>query len=304
MRWRPTLGVVAALLAALVLWRTGALGWAAAAGVAAQRDLQAGLAGAARGLARGDAAAVSSLIGLSALYGVVHAAGPGHGKALLGAAAVAGVERPPALVALALVSALAQALAAVAVIYGGFALLSLSPRAAVAADAHLFAPLGYAMAGLFGLLFAWRGVRQLAGGHDDPCCAHAHHAHHADCGHRPGRQSGGRWGDRLALVAAVAVRPCSGAMIVLALAWMAKAPWAGLAAAVAMALGVAVVTAAAALGGFAVRDASLAAGGARRVSRVAAGLQIAAGGALCAVAASALAPVLAGLLATAAPWGP
>jgi ABC-type nickel/cobalt efflux system permease component RcnA len=269
-RARAALGVIAALAAALLLWRLGALDTLAAAALALQRDLQGGLARSARALAQGEPVAVWSLVGLSELYGAAHAAGPGHGKALLGAAAVAGAERPLGLAALATVASLAQALTAITVVYGGFALLSLSPTTALRADKTLFAPLGYAAAGLFGLLFAWRGLRALGAGH----------AHGCGC-HPPEAQTAARWRERAALVAAVAARPCGGAMIVLAVAWMAGAPWAGVAGALAMAAGVAAVTAAVALGGFAFRDAALVAGGGARVVRLAGGLQIAAGGALC-----------------------
>ncbi len=275
-RMRAALGVGAALVAAVLLWRLGVFGWAMATAVETQRALQGALAGAARALARGDAAAVWSLAGLSAVYGVAHAAGPGHGKALLGAAAVAGAERPLGLAALAAAAALAQGLAAVAIVYGGLAVLSLSPMAAMTADATVFAPIGYAAAGAFGLLFAWRGLRALIG-RGAACCGH----------HATAASPRSRWRERAALVAAVAARPCAGAMIVLAIAWMAKAPWAGVAAAGAMALGVAAVTAAVALGGFAFRDATLVAGAG--TARVAGGLQVAAGGALCAFAAAGLA---------------
>jgi ABC-type nickel/cobalt efflux system permease component RcnA len=258
-RARAALGVAAALAAAILLWRLGVLAAATEAALSLQRELQNGLARAARALAQGDPAAVWSLVGLSALYGAAHAAGPGHGKALLAAAAVAGAERPVGLALLAAAASLAQALTAIAVVYGGFALLALSPMGALRSDATVFAPLAYAAAGLFGLLFAWRGLRALAGSHAHGCGCHA-----------PQAGGAGLWRERAAIVAAVAARPCGGAMIVLAVAWMAGAPWAGVAGALAMAGGVAAVTAAVALGGFAFRDAVFVAGG----------LQIAAGGAL------------------------
>jgi nickel/cobalt exporter len=154
-------------------------------------------------------------------------------------------------------------------------MLSLSPMAALGSDATLFAPLGYAAAGAFGLLFAWRGACALRQGRQ-ACCGHSHDA--------PGGT--GRWRDRAALVAAIAVRPCGGAMIVLAVAFMAGAPWAGIAAALAMAAGVAAVTAAVALGGLAFRGAALSAGGGVAAARIAGILQILAGGALCAFAAA------------------
>jgi ABC-type nickel/cobalt efflux system permease component RcnA len=118
-RLRAGLGVAAMLVAAVLLWRLGLVEAGMAGALDLQRDLQAGLARAARALNAGQPAALWSLVGLSAVYGLAHAAGPGHGKALLGAAAVAGVERPGPLAALAVAAALAQALTAVLVVYGG-----------------------------------------------------------------------------------------------------------------------------------------------------------------------------------------
>jgi ABC-type nickel/cobalt efflux system permease component RcnA len=276
-RARAALGVAGAVIGAVLLWQIGVLEVAVAAAVELQRSLQDGLAGAARALARGEPEAVWSLIGLSTIYGLAHAAGPGHGKALLGAAAVAGAERPIALATLSAAAALAQALTAIVIVYGGLALLSLSPMVAMTADQSFFAPIGYAAAGIFGLIFAWRGLRGLRSGHAH-CCG----------GHTPERRSASRWRDRAGIVAAVGARPCAGAMIVLAVAWMAGAPWVGIAAAIAMAVGVAVVTAAVALGGLAFRDAALVAGGTARATRLAAVLQVTAGVALCVFAAAGL----------------
>lgn len=272
-RARAALGVTGAVVGAALLWQIGVLEVAVAAAIELQRSLQDGLARAARALARGEPEAVWSLIGLSAIYGLAHAAGPGHGKALLGAAAVAGAERPIALAALSAAAALAQALVAIVIVYGGLALLSLSPIDTMTADQSVLAPIGYAAAGLFGLIFAWRGLRGLRGGHAQ-CCD----------GHVPRGRSPSRWRDRAGIVAAVGARPCAGAMIVLAVSWMAGAPWAGIAAAVAMAVGVATVTAVVTLGGLAFRDAALLAGGPARAARLAAVLQVVAGGALCAFA--------------------
>jgi ABC-type uncharacterized transport system, permease component len=93
-RARAALGVVAALVAAVLLWRFGFLAAATEAALALHRDLHNGLARAAHALAQGDAASVWSHVGMSALYGADHAAGPGHGKALVGVAAFTGAERP------------------------------------------------------------------------------------------------------------------------------------------------------------------------------------------------------------------
>jgi hypothetical protein len=88
-RMQAALGVGAALVAAVLLWRLGVFGWAMATAVETQRALQGTLAGAARALVRGDAASVWSLAGLSSVYGVTNKAWTGHCKSLIGAAILA-----------------------------------------------------------------------------------------------------------------------------------------------------------------------------------------------------------------------
>ena len=63
-----------------------------------------------------DGSAVWSLLGVSFLYGVFHAAGPGHGKAVISSYVVANGETWIRGVVLSLASALLQALAAIAIV--------------------------------------------------------------------------------------------------------------------------------------------------------------------------------------------
>src|SRR6202049_3407193 len=63
--------------------------------------------------AKADGSAAWSLLGLSFLYGIFHAAGPGHGKAVISSYLVANEETWKRGVVLSFVSAMVQALVAV-----------------------------------------------------------------------------------------------------------------------------------------------------------------------------------------------
>src|SRR5262245_40199570 len=76
--------------------------------------------------AKADGSAVWGLLGISFLYGVFHAAGPGHGKAVISSYVVANEETWKRGVALSFASAMLQALVAVAVVGIAAGLLSAS----------------------------------------------------------------------------------------------------------------------------------------------------------------------------------
>ena len=74
--------------------------------------------------AKADGSAAWSLMGVSFLYGIFHAAGPGHGKAVISSYLVANEETWKRGVVLSFVSALVQALVAVVVVGIAAALLN------------------------------------------------------------------------------------------------------------------------------------------------------------------------------------
>ena len=105
------------------------------------------------------------------------------------------------------------------------------------------------------------------------------------CGHRHGPtveevQNLKGWRDALALIGAIAIRPCTGAVIVLVIAWQTGLYALGLAAVTAMALGTGAFTAMVALASVSAREASFSvlSGGDGRLAFVAPTLQIVAGG--------------------------
>jgi ABC-type nickel/cobalt efflux system permease component RcnA len=123
---------------------------------------------------------------------------------------------------------------------------------------------GWMLLGL-GAWLGWRGLRGFwrlrtrvvtAPHHDHD---HDHdHGPDCDCGHAhaPDPEAAARASlpEALALIASVAMRPCSGALLVMVLTVMIGAPWAGAAAVLAMGLGTAAITLSVTLLGARLRD--------------------------------------------------
>ena len=78
--------------------------------------------------AKADGSAAWTLFGISFLYGVFHAAGPGHGKAVISSYVVANEETWKRGVVLSFASALLQALVAVVIVGIAAALLNATAR--------------------------------------------------------------------------------------------------------------------------------------------------------------------------------
>ncbi|MFZ9199279.1 MAG: nickel/cobalt transporter [Paracoccaceae bacterium] len=227
-----------------------------------QRQVQNALAGAVRAIKGGQPGAVLGLLSVCFAYGFLHAAGPGHGKLVIGGYGMA--RRVPfgRLAGVALASSLAQAAVAVGLVYAVVALLGLGRSQAEGLAEQVMAPLGTLMVAGVGLWLVWRGVAGLrAQGAQASGSHHHHHAHedHHDhaphshgavcdtCGHAHGPtveevQHLTGWRDTLALVAGIAMRPCSGALFLLILTWQLGIASAGIVGTFAMGLGTAMVT--------------------------------------------------------------
>ena len=262
-----------ALLAALAVWLWGSGGinllerWAAEG----QREAQNAMAGLLRRLKAGDGTALAALLGLCFAYGFFHAAGPGHGKVLIGGYGLGRRVPLGRLAGLAVLSSLAQAATAVLLVYTGVYLLNWTRERMVDTAEAWLAPLSYILIGLVGLWLLLRGARKFwvqymaaqrshetshnhAHTHDHTHHTHDHHHHPADdpsvcssCGHKHGPSLDEvaevrSLRDALALIGAVAVRPCTGALFLLILTWRMQIDLAGIAGAFAMGLGTASVT--------------------------------------------------------------
>src|SRR5215813_5082307 len=104
--------------------------------------------------AKADGSAVWGLLGLSFLYGVFHAAGPGHGKAVISSYLVANEETWRRGVVLSFASAMIQALVAVALV--GIAAVLLNATAATMRSAvNVIETASYALIILIGLRLLW-----------------------------------------------------------------------------------------------------------------------------------------------------
>lgn len=294
------LGLVLVLVLGL-FWLTGALDGVSLVLRDGQRAVQEQLAGAIRALRAGEPGALAGFWALCFGYGVLHAAGPGHGKLVIGGYGVARRVPVGRLAALALASSLAQAAVAVALVYALVAVLGLARGAVEGAAERWVTPFGHAMIAGLGLWLMWRGTRGIraeirAGGQDHaPTHGHdharqsPHHAHGPQCRHAHGptldeAEKVTAFRDGLALVAGIAMRPCSGALLVLVLTWQLGIALAGIVGAFVMGLGTALVTVGVALLAVWAREGALAALPGRGVARAVPVLELAFG-ALIAVAA-------------------
>ncbi len=260
---RALLSLAALAVGAGAVWLWG-FGGAAALGEwarAGQAETQQAMARLLRALRAGEPGAMAGLMGLCFAYGFFHAAGPGHGKVLLGGYGMAARVGAWRLSALALASSLAQAASAVVMVYAGVLVFDLTRQRMTGLAEEWMAPASYGAIALVGAWLALRGVRRWWRGWREH--AHAHDLACAECGHRHGptvdeaaRVRG--WRDAVLLVGAVAIRPCTGALFLLILTWRMGIGTAGVLGTLVMGLGTASVTVAVALASVTLREGALA----------------------------------------------
>jgi ABC-type nickel/cobalt efflux system permease component RcnA len=217
--------------------------------------------------AKSDGSAVWTLLAISFAYGIFHAAGPGHGKAVISSYLVANEETARRGIALSFASALMQALVAVAIVGISAWLLNATAKTMCGAE-RAIEILSYALIAAFGARLVWtkgggffralqarRPVPAMAAAAHHHDHGHHHHGHHHDdhvhdehCGHShgptPDQLAGpGGWRRGFSAIFAVGIRPCSGAILVLVFALAQGLFWAGVAATLVMGLGTAITVA-------------------------------------------------------------
>jgi ABC-type nickel/cobalt efflux system permease component RcnA/ABC-type uncharacterized transport system substrate-binding protein len=196
-----------------------------------------------------DGGAFWWLGGISFLYGIVHAAGPGHGKVVISSYLVANEARIRRGVVIAFISAFAQAVVAVGLI-GVLAVILNMTSMAIDSTAKVFEAGSFALVAALGVYLlvrkggaAWSVMR---GGN-----AHAHHHHHhhhhgRDASPSPqagGVRAAGYFTGAATAIVSVGLRPCTGALVVLVFALSQGVFWAGVASTFVMALGTALTVA-------------------------------------------------------------
>ena len=216
--------------------------------------------------AKSDGSAVWTLLGISFAYGIFHAAGPGHGKAVISSYLVANEETARRGIVLSFASALLQAFVAVAIVAVFAWLLSSTAKTMCSAEKAIEIA-SYGLIAAFGARLVWtKGggfMRALQAkpvpvmavahrhdrGHDHDDHHHGHdHVHDEHCGHShgptPDQLAGpGGWQRGLGTIFAVGMRPCSGAILVLVFSLAQGLFWAGIAATFVMGLGTAITVA-------------------------------------------------------------
>lgn len=223
---------------------------------------------------REDPWQASILVGLSFLYGILHAVGPGHGKAVISSYMLANETTLKRGVVLSFASSMLQAITAIFII--GLTFLVLRGTTISMDDAtHFMEVASFALIIAFGLSLLWRKVPRLLrsnsahahahaghthhhhghshehhdhGHHDHAHHSHDHGHHHAagevceTCGHShapdPAMIAGDfNWKTAWAAIIAVGLRPCSGALIVLTFSLLNGLVLGGILSVFAMALG-------------------------------------------------------------------
>lgn len=207
-----------------------------------------------------------SLIGLSFAYGVFHAAGPGHGKAVISSYMIANETELKRGVLLSFLSSLMQGVVAILLVGAAYLVLRGSSISMTQAT-HFLEVVSYALIAAFGGWLLFRKLRGMLARRLAPAVAHDHgdshsHAHHDHshdhghshgpgevcdtCGHAHAPDPSMLKGDRFALreawsaIVAVGLRPCSGALIVLSFALLNGLYLGGVLSVFAMSIGTAI----------------------------------------------------------------
>ena len=228
---------------------------------------------------KADGRAAYTLLGVSFAYGIFHAAGPGHGKAVISSYLVANNETWRRGVVLSFASAILQAFTAIAIVGIAAALLGATAKA-MGNTVRVIEVVSYGLIVLIGLRLFWvkgRAFLRLLRGEANASHAHNHgrhhdhhhqgHSHGHDHHHRhshshphphedeasawshahapePQELTGRHWLRRgLTAIVAVGLRPCSGAIIVLVFALAQGLFWIGVASTFLMGIGTAITVA-------------------------------------------------------------
>jgi ABC-type nickel/cobalt efflux system permease component RcnA len=200
-----------------------------------------------------------TLAGASFAYGVFHAAGPGHGKAVLASYMIASETALRRGMILAALAALLQGCVAIALVGAAAALLGATAMQMKAAT-NAIELASYGAIALLGAGLVWKkGWAFLAalrappdvvvsrGGFYCEAVTDPSHVHSSSCGHLHAvdpttLERDFSWRGALGAVVAAGLRPCSGAILILVFTLAQGMFWAGAGAVLLMSAGTAVTT--------------------------------------------------------------
>jgi nickel/cobalt exporter len=168
----------------------GVIGWILAKQSEFYREMSATIR-----VAKSDGSAVWTLLGISFAYGIFHAAGPGHGKAVISSYLVANEETARRGIVLSFASALLQALVAVALVAVLAWLLSSTAKTMCSAEKAIEI-VSYGLIAAFGARLVWtKGggfMRALQAKPTPAMAATQHHDHGHDHDHHHDDHDHGR----------------------------------------------------------------------------------------------------------------
>lgn len=180
----------------------------------------------------GSSTAFFTILALAFFYGVLHAAGPGHGKSIVAAYFVANEARWTSGVVMGGIISLLQGLTAIVVVF----LLSLvlkTSQMAIENNGAMVEFISYGLVVLIGLVLFYRAVTGKGHNHhhgpvsfghdhhdhDHHACGHDHghhdHDHHHDHAHDHHHQAPAGGSFRRILTLAAGVAPCASAIIIM-----------------------------------------------------------------------------------------
>jgi len=193
-----------------------------------------------------------TLLGVSFAYGVFHAAGPGHGKAVLATYLASHGGATRRALGLSFAASLLQgvtAIAMVAILVHGLGWVTRQAMGSVVWVEQA----SFLLVALLGAWLCWRAVKQLRHAYaasNKPVIEHTHahdHSHSHSHSHDHSHCCGGAhhiepeqaldWRTALMTVGAIGMRPCSGAILMLGAASLLGQFYVGVASVVAMSLG-------------------------------------------------------------------
>jgi len=195
-----------------------------------------------------------ALMLFSLSYGVLHALGPGHGKVVIATYLATHPARLKSSLKLTFAASLVQGLVAIALVTLMLVVLQLSSRQLHQSSFWLEKG-SFVLVMLLGVLLIWRALKRLYHAVKtlrpqpalrinslQPLPADHVHSEHCGCGHRhlpsdTELQAGSDWRTQTAIVLAMGMRPCSGAILVLLFSKVIGVFAWGVISALAMALG-------------------------------------------------------------------